>query len=75
MSTLTNNTDRRAIQLLANTLRFFEGTANLGMTAIDANEAREAENLIKRIIESNGFKARYEKGQRTILTTIKNHTL
>jgi type IV secretory pathway VirB4 component len=72
MSNLANKTERKALQLLANTLRFFEETANLKMTANDAFQAREAENMIKGIIENNGFSANYEKGKGTRLTKFKN---
>jgi hypothetical protein len=75
MSNLANKTERKALKVLANTLRFFEGTDNLDMTATDAFQAREAENIIKGIIENNGFSANYEKGKGTRLTKYKNQVL
>jgi len=74
MSNLANKTERKALKVLANTLRFFEGTANLDMTATDAFKARQAENILKGIIETNGFTANYEKGKGTTLKKLKiNH--
>jgi hypothetical protein len=72
MSNLACKTERKALKVLANTLRFFEGTVKLDMTAPDAVKAREAENILKGIIETNGFKACYEKGKGTTLTKQKN---
>jgi hypothetical protein len=43
------------------------------MTAPDACKAREAENILKGIIEANGFHARYEKGKGTSLTKLKHY--
>lgn len=71
MSNLARKTERKALKVLANTLRFFEGTTKLDMTATDAFQAREAENILKGIIEANGFTASYEKGKGTTLKKIK----
>lgn len=71
MSILANHTERKALKVLANTLRHFNETADLEMNAIDACQAREAENLIRGIIENNGYSARYEKGKETRLTKLK----
>ena len=75
MSNLANKTERKALKVLANTLRFFEETANLNMTATDAFQSREAENLIKDIIGNNGFSFNYEKGKGTRITKFKNQAL
>ena len=72
MSKLADKTDRKALASLAKTLRFFDDTADLNMTAIDAFKSREAENIIRSIIENNGYSARYEKGNGTRLTKLKN---
>lgn len=71
MSNLANKTERKVLKVLAKTLRFFDDTENLDMTAEDAFQAREAENIIKGIIERNGFTANYEKGKGTRLTKLK----
>jgi len=73
MSNLARKTERKALKVLANTLRFFEGTAELDMTAPDAFKAREAENIIRGIIETGGFIAHYEKGKGTTLTKSKHY--
>ncbi|MDP9047203.1 MAG: hypothetical protein M3N14_03645 [Bacteroidota bacterium] len=75
MSNLANKTELKALKVLANTLRFFQETANLNMTATDAFQVREAENLIKGIIENNDFSANYKKGKGTRLTKFKNQVL
>ena len=73
MSNPAKKTERKALKVLANTLRFFEGTAELDMTAPDAFKAREAENILKGIIEANGFKAHYERGRGTTLIKLKHY--
>jgi deoxyxylulose-5-phosphate synthase len=65
MSHLTSKTERKAIKVLANTLRFFEDTDLLFVSAEDAHKAREAENILRSIIENNGYTARYQKGKGT----------
>ncbi len=65
MSHLVNKTERKAIKVLANTLRFFDDTNLLFVTAEDALKAREAENILRGIIESNGYTAKYQKGKGT----------
>lgn len=65
MSQLTDKTERKAIKVLANTLRFFEDTSLLFVSAADALRTREAENILRSIIENNGYKTRYQKGKGT----------
>ena len=65
MSHLTKKTERKAIKVLANTLRFFEDTDLLFVNAEDAFKAREAENILRGIIGRNGYSTRYEKGKGT----------
>lgn len=72
MSILANKTERKALRILGKTLKFFDQTAFLNMSAADAEEARRAENLIKGIIKSNGFTARSRNDNYTILRTTKN---
>ncbi|MEZ2334710.1 hypothetical protein AB6735_03710 [Mucilaginibacter sp. RCC_168] len=67
MSHLANKTERRAIKVLANTLRFFDDTDLLFVSVEDAFKAKQAENILRSIIESNGYKARYQKGKGTII--------
>jgi len=75
MSILSNKTERKAIKILANTLRFFGHTDMLFVSGEDAFKAKEAENILRGIIESNGYKTTYTKGKGTKLVkdrTIKN---
>lgn len=71
MSILANDTEKKALKVLANTLRFFENTNLLFMSAEDAEKAREAENILRGIIETNGFTANYKKGKGTKLVRVK----
>lgn len=68
MSNLATTTERRAIAELAKCLRNFDNLSGLNMTSEDAWKAREAENNIKTIIESNGYNVRYIPGKGTIIT-------
>ncbi|WP_431199572.1 hypothetical protein ACQ86K_00855 [Mucilaginibacter sp. P19] len=70
MSILANKTERKALRILGKTLKFFDQTALLNMSAVDAEEARQAENLIKGIIESNGFTARTRNGNYILFKTL-----
>jgi hypothetical protein len=75
MSILSNKTEKKALKVLANTLRFFAHTDLLFVSNEDAFKAREAENILREIVESNGYKATYKKGKGTKLTkdkTFKN---
>lgn len=65
MSHLATKTERRAIKVLANTLRFFEDTNLLFVSAEDAFVIRHAEIMLRAVIESNGYTARYQKGKGT----------
>jgi len=74
MSHLTSNTERKAIKVLANTLRFFEDTNLLFVSAEDAFAIRHAEIMLRAVIESNGYTARYQKGKGTkILKQKRTH--
>lgn len=70
MSTLANKTERKALRILGKTLKFFDKTALLNRSAPDAEEARQAENLIKGIIASNGFTARTRNGNYILFKTL-----
>jgi len=65
MSHLANKTERKAIKVLANTLRFFEDTNLLFVSAEDAFAIRHAQIMLRAVIESNGYEARYQKGKGT----------
>jgi hypothetical protein len=51
MSTLAQQTEKRAIEILAQCLSYFELLANLKMTAEDDFDARQAENCLRKIIK------------------------
>jgi ribulose bisphosphate carboxylase small subunit len=59
MSNLSSKTEQKAIEELAQCLKHFDNLANLKMTAFDAEAARVAENVIKGIIETNGYRISY----------------
>lgn len=63
MSKLSATTQRKAIVLLARCLPNLEALEELNMSAADAFSARRAENLIKSIIETNGFETGSKKGK------------
>lgn len=67
MSNLADKTEKAAIQKLANTLKEFDKLSGLNMTSEDAFEARQAENLIRGIIETNGYSISYKPGKGTII--------
>lgn len=74
MSILADKSERKAIAVLANTLRYFDKTTLLNMSATDANDARAAENLVKGIIEANGYETRLRNGKNIIRKTTKNQS-
>lgn len=71
MSILSDKTDKEAIKRLAYCLKYFDSLAQLKMTAEDMFTARAAENLIKSIIESNGYKAAYQPCLGTVIKKVK----
>ena len=56
MSTLALQTDQKAKEVLAQCLPFFDELRNLETTAKDSHDARQAENILRRIIENNEHK-------------------
>jgi len=71
MSILALKSERKAITVLAKTLRYFSKTMLLSMSAIDEQDAKQAENLIRGIIESNGYETLERNGQTIIKKTTK----
>jgi len=59
MSILSGQTEEKAIAVIAECVLLFEKLHYLRMTAQDAFDTRTAENLLKGIIESNGFHVVY----------------
>lgn len=68
MSLLAEKTEKSALYELAKSLKFFENLNPLWVSAEDAFAARSAENLIRSVIENNGYVAIYckRKGTRLI---------
>lgn len=73
MSILAQQTERKAIKVIANTLRFFDQTDLLFISAEDAHKAKEAENILRSIVERNHYKAIYQKGKGTKIIKQKIH--
>jgi len=65
MSNLSSKTERKAIKVIANTLRFFKDTNLLFVSAEDAFAIRHAEIMLRAVVESNGYKDHYQKGKGT----------
>jgi hypothetical protein len=59
MSNLADKTEEKAIALCAKCVVSFEQLHCLNMTSEDAFAAREAENLLRSIIETNGYQIVY----------------
>jgi len=72
MSVLTDKTERQAIAELAKCLIHFERLYPFNMSAQDAADARQAQNLIQTIIGSNGYMAAHIGGKGTRI--YKNRT-
>lgn len=71
MSVLSNKTERKAIKVIANTLRFFKDTNLLFVSAEDAFAIRHAEIMLRAVIESNGYTDHYQKGKGTKILKAK----
>ena len=67
MSICHDKTERKAIFELAKTLKHFDSLQGLLMHPGDAYTARLAENLIRSVIENNGYTAIYIPGRGTRL--------
>lgn len=63
MSNLSAHTEEKAIAVLAACVLLFEKLCYMDMTAQDAFDTRTAENLLKGIIESNGYRVSYRPGR------------
>lgn len=72
MSLLAEKTEKTALYELAKSLKFFENLNPLRVSAEDAFATRSAENLIRSVIENNGYTAVYCKRKGTRLIKFKN---
>jgi hypothetical protein len=72
MSILSDKTEVAVIRRLAHCLKYFDSLEDLKMTSEDAFAARAAENQIKSIIETRGYRAEYNPGLGTVIQKIKS---
>jgi hypothetical protein len=75
MSILAENTEKRAIKELAKVLKHFGRLDPFGMSAQDTYDSRQAEHLIRAVIESNGYRVLYRKGKGTRIYKQKRITI
>ncbi|QQL49997.1 hypothetical protein [Mucilaginibacter ginkgonis] len=68
MSILAEKTERKAIKVLANTLRYFDDLNFLNMTAEDDFDAATAKRLISGLVEKNGYEVHFRQGKGTKIT-------
>jgi len=61
MSILAETTEKKALQKIARSLRFFSNLDLLQISGGDAVRIRHAEHIIKSIIANNGYEARSSK--------------
>ncbi|EHQ24273.1 hypothetical protein [Mucilaginibacter paludis] len=72
MSILANKTEKAAVKTIARCLKYLDGLSDLEMTAEDAFAAREAERLIKGIMETNGYTTVRIPGRGIIIKKVKS---
>ncbi|WP_426474833.1 hypothetical protein [Chryseobacterium balustinum] len=60
MSNLSNKTEYKALTLIAQMVKDFEKLHYLEMTKEDDSDVTQARNLLKCIVESNGYKINYD---------------
>ncbi|MDN3588225.1 hypothetical protein QWY86_16190 [Pedobacter aquatilis] len=71
MSILSEISERKAVLETAKILRHFERFDLLLLSAPDAQDLRRAENLLKGIIQNNGYAIRYSKKRGTAILKLK----
>ncbi|RZK42668.1 MAG: hypothetical protein EOO90_06415 [Pedobacter sp.] len=62
MSTLSKKTEKAVLSLLAKCLKPIADLNSMRMSAEDAFDSKRAENLIRGIIESNGYQILQREG-------------
>ena len=72
MSILAEATEKKALQEIAKSLRFFSNLDLLQITGGDAIRIRHAENIVKSIIANNGYEVRISKRRGTYLIKQKS---
>lgn len=71
MSILSPHTERKAVLEIAKALRHFSRFDFLLLRAEDEQRLREAENLLKGIVENNGYTSRFSKNRGTRILKLK----
>ena len=71
MSILSPHTERKAVLEIAKVLRHFSRFDFLLLRAEDEQRLREAENLLKGILENNGYTSRFSKNRGTRILKLK----
>jgi len=67
MNILAETTERKALQEIARSLRFFSNLDLLQISEGDAVRIKHAEHIIKSIIANNGYEVRHSKRRGTYL--------
>jgi len=67
MSNLAEKTERKALVVLAKAVLLFEELRNVDMTAADAFDVRQAENLLRVVIENNGCRVVCHQGKKNVI--------
>ncbi len=71
MSILKDKTERKALVELARSIKILESLYTCYMTAQDDWDTKQAENLIRGIIQTNGYGIRYTTGRKTRIYKVK----
>lgn len=64
MSNLSDKTEYKALNIIAQAVKQFEQLHYLDMTKTDDCEATQARNLLEGIIQSNGYKINYKRNSK-----------
>jgi len=77
MSSLSNKTEKKALNVLARCVVNLEKLHYLDMTTTDDFDATHAKNLMTGIIQSNGYQINYGAGKNLIIkdrvVSLSNH--
>ena len=67
MSNLANQTEYKALTVIAQMIKEFEKLHYLDMTKEDDLDAKKARNLLESIIQTNGYKINYDRNSKKSL--------
>ena len=71
MSNLANQTEYKALTIIAKMIKEFEKLHYLDMTKEDDGDATKARNLLESIIQTNGYKINYQRNRKKTLLKIE----